>query len=81
MASMATRPKGILAVVSGNSQGCKIVTYFMLKSHRQSENCTTTPPIIGPNTNAIVRVAPIMAPIKLGLCDGPTSTKPIWVRL
>lgn len=77
MASMAARPKGMLAIVSGNIHGCEIATYFMLKSHRQSENCTTTPPTIGPNTNAMVRVAPIMAPIKLGLCEGPTSTKPI----
>lgn len=80
IASMATNPKGILVVLVAIPKG-DMGTYFMLKSHRQSENCTTTPPTMGPNTNAMVKVAPIMAPIKLGLCDGPTSTKPIWVRL
>lgn len=53
----------------------------MLKSHRQLDSCDTVPPTIGPSTNATARVAPIMAPIRLGRCAGPTSRMLIWVRL
>lgn len=56
-------------------------TYFMLNSHLQSESWEISPPIIGPRTKATARVAPIMAPMRLGLSTGPTSTRLIWVKL
>jgi hypothetical protein len=53
----------------------------MLNSHLQSESWETAPPIIGPSTKATANVAPIIAPIKLGRWEGPTSTRPICVKL
>lgn len=79
---IVTRPQGTLV-----SMSCRAMrkfatqTYFMLKSHLQSDSSDITPPIKGPRTNAVARVAPIKAPMRLGRCTGPTSISPIWVRL